>query len=104
MPNFTTSTMKQFADAPECERKFAPELRPHELIHNAIAEKASGGVHVVERDQGDQEEVEGVAAQEEGQQGEEEGAAEEAPGQEEEEAQLKRHVWSMKDAESPCLA
>ena len=41
MPNFTTSTMKQFADAPECERKFAPELRPHELIHNAIAEKAS---------------------------------------------------------------
>ena len=28
MPNFTTSTMKHFADAPAYERKFAPELRP----------------------------------------------------------------------------
>ena len=49
MPNFTTSTMKQFADAPECERKFAPELRPHELIHNAIAEKAKAGVKAIKK-------------------------------------------------------
>ena len=36
MPSFTTTTMKAFADA-ACERKFAPVLKPHELIHNAIA-------------------------------------------------------------------
>ena len=36
MPSFTTTTMKAFADTP-CERKFAPVLKPHELIHNAIA-------------------------------------------------------------------
>ena len=35
MPSFTTTTMKAFADA-ACERKFAPVLKPHELIHNAI--------------------------------------------------------------------
>ena len=35
MPSFTTTTMKAFADTP-CERKFAPVLKPHELIHNAI--------------------------------------------------------------------
>ena len=38
MPSFTTTTMKAFADA-ACERKFAPVLKPHELIHNAIATK-----------------------------------------------------------------
>ena len=35
MPSFATTTMKAFADA-ACERKFAPVLKPHELIHNAI--------------------------------------------------------------------
>ena len=33
---FATTTMKAFADT-ACERKFAPVLKPHELIHNAIA-------------------------------------------------------------------
>ena len=38
MPSFATTTMKAFADA-ACERKFAPVLKPHELIHQAIAAK-----------------------------------------------------------------
>ena len=38
MPSFATTTMTAFADA-ACERKFAPVLKPHELIHQAIAAK-----------------------------------------------------------------
>ena len=38
---FATTTMKAFADA-ACERKFAPVLKPHELIHNAMRRNTKG--------------------------------------------------------------
>ena len=41
MPSFTTTTMKAFGDA-ACERKFAPVLKPHELIHNAMRRNTKG--------------------------------------------------------------